>query len=264
MVRELKRMQNETRRLNRSFIARQRGISVKAWSSMNEALATYQSLKGAAQVIRDLSGSILIGVSTAATGGASALALSAAGAGTGLKAYGKFQDTGSVGIATVEAVQSLVFSVIPAGRGVGLNAGEKVVKCIVSGVLDTDKALMQGSEISTALAKGAIASSVSAVGDIVKHIAGDVLSRAASPVLARVMTAAPQVLGKMAVDVPKKVVEDQAKKGLQAGVGQAIQGELVRSRSHRNSWGDAMSFEDDLLIKFAVIDMSKGVGRSWW
>jgi hypothetical protein len=127
---------------------------------------------------------------------------------------------------------------------------------------------MQGSEISTALAKGAIASSVSAVGDIVKHVAGEALSRAASPVLARVMTATPQVISKLAIDVPKKVVEDQAKKRLQATAGQAggqtAQGELVRSRSDKNAWGDAMSFEDDLLLKFAVIDMAKGIGRSWW
>jgi hypothetical protein len=31
-----------------------------------------------------------------------------------------------------------------------------------------------------------------------------------------------------------------------------------------DSLADELSLEDDLLLKFAVVDMSKGVGRSWW
>jgi hypothetical protein len=51
-----------------------------------------------------------------------------------------------------------------------------------------------------------------------------------------------------------KVGQDQAKSAAQRQVKALNASPLM----------DSIAFEDSLLLKLAVIDMSQGIGRSWW
>jgi hypothetical protein len=263
LVRELKRMQLETRRQNDLFQSHMKQASSKSWSAMERSVSAYQGWIDGAKAVRDLSGSILIGCATAATAGGAAVL--GAGAGTALKSYGKFQDTGSYGSAAIEAAQNIAFSVFPAARGVSLTVKEKVVKVIVSVGGDTTKALLEGRSLGTALKEGAINIPVAVGGEAGKRMLKPVLDKVAVPVLTKVITAAPEIVAKLPGDVAKKVAEDRAKKTLQTRVREnpARAGGQPREDVD-DSLADELSLEDDLLLKFAVVDMSKGVGRSWW
>jgi Putative transposase len=160
MVRELKRMQLETRRLNAAFSERMRKASHKSWTAMEQSVATYQSRINEAKLVRDLSGSILIGAATVATGGASAAAIG--GMGTVVKTTAKYQDTGNAGVAALEATQNIVCTVIPGAKQVAMG---KAIKTVISTGMDTGKALLEGEPIGTAIAVGAVSIPVAAGGD---------------------------------------------------------------------------------------------------
>jgi hypothetical protein len=84
LVSELQGMQKDTRRANAEFGRWQRDASKKSWESMQKSVDSYQKGIDGAKLVRDLSGSILIGAATVATGGAGSAALVGAGLGTAL------------------------------------------------------------------------------------------------------------------------------------------------------------------------------------
>lgn len=241
LARELQRMQTETRRLNQEFQGKMKRASEKSWAAIESSVNAYQKIVDGLKFIRDLAGSFLIGAATVTTGGA---ALAAAGLGTGLKTTAKYQDTGSVGSAALEATQNLAFAVFPAARGKALAGGEKVVKVLVTGGMETGKALLEGRRLTTAVAEGGVSIPNAVVADVVKKVAGP--------------------LGKTAVPIVVKILEDQSKKRAQAWVREATATPAGTARTGGDGLADSVSFEDALLIKLAIIDMSKGIGRSWW
>jgi hypothetical protein len=265
LVRELRRMQLETRRQNHLFQSSMKQSSDKSWSAMESSVGLYQSWIDKAKLVRDLSGSVLIACATAGTGGLTGAALFGAGTGTALKSYGKFQDTGSYGSAAIEATQNIAFSVFPAARGAALTSKETVVKLVVSVTGDTSKALLEGRSVGTALKEGALNIPVAGLGALSKKVLTPVLNKVAVPVLAQVLTAPPQIVAKLPVDVSKKIIEDRTKKSWQGAVREnPARTSAQPAGASDDSLADELSIEDDLLLKFAVIDMNKGVGRSWW
>jgi hypothetical protein len=141
------------------------------------------------------------------------------------------------------------------------------MKVILSAVLDTDKALLEGREVGAALTDGLIAGTVSAAGEGLKKGITYVLDRTAVPIVASVLDKPSAVASEYLTGITKKVGEDRAKKGLQAAArnGGVTHG-LTQARPDTNSWDTALSFgdHDELLLKLAVIDMKKGIGHSWW
>ena len=251
LVRALRDMQAATRTAHAHYRTR---LEDCARRSAADIEATVSKAEGALQVarfVRDASGSVLIGAATVVTGGTAAVAV--AGGGTVLKSVGKYQDTGSVGSATIEAVQNIAFAVFPAARGAALAGREKVVKVVATVAADTSKAMIEGRPVGTALAEGAIAVPAAVMGDGLKKGLSAVLDKVAVPIVA-------------------KVAVDRVKKAAQGVVRGSLSGERQRARQEAGaaraagaaSIAERISFDDDMLLKLAVIDTGKGVGGSWW
>ncbi len=256
LVRELKRLQMQTRQSNALFNASQRQASSKTLAAMERSVESFQSMVDGAKRVRDLSGSVLIGAATAASGGLAGAAIFGAGAGSALKGIAKFQDSGSYGSAAIEVTQNIAFSVFQT---------TKVVKLVVSVTADTSKALIEGRPIGTALAEGGVNVPAAVLGEGAKKLLGPLMDKVAVPVVTKVITSPPQILSKLPIEVGAKVLVDQTKKAAQATIRGAAQNLHAGAiASTRSSLADAISVDDDLLLKFAVIDMSKGIGHSWW
>ena len=131
---------------------------------------------------------------------------------------------------------------------------------------DSSKALIEGRSIGTALTEGAINVPVALGGEMSKKILEPLLAKVAVPVALKVVTDSQQVLAKLPSELGKKILEDRTKKALQGAIKEAAKPNLHNGSviSPRPSLADALSVEDDLLLKFAIVDMSKGVGCSWW
>lgn len=268
LVSTLSDMQQDTHRAVAAFRGMQSDASERTWMHINESVATYQEWVSAFKTIRDVSGSFLIGAATVATGGAAGAALVGGGLGTALKTTAKYQDTGNLGSALIEASQNIIVCVVPAARGVELVGREKVLKLILSGVADSGKALLEGREVSTAVLEGATAMLTSAGGDKLKAALTRVLNKTAVPVLTTLFKMSADEAALFATGITKKVVEDRVKKTLQKAVRptQELPSAIVRTKVDQNSWGDVMTYadQDRMLLKLAIVDMSKGIGRSWW
>jgi hypothetical protein len=270
LVRELKHMMAETHRMNASFQARLRQASAKSMGEIQRSVSGYQSWIDGAKLTRDLSGSVLIAAGTVATGGAAGVVGS--GLGTVMKTTARYQDTGNLGSTAIELAQNLVFCVLPAARGVGLSKDEKVVKLLVSVSADTGKALLEGRSLGTALLEGAINVPLQMMGDPLKRALAPVLNKVAVPVLGKVLTASGDIVRQLPTEVGRKVIEDRGKKALQGAVRSATGGSSAATTAspmnaaarHRAELGDSVFYQDDLLLKFAIVDMQQGIGRSWW
>jgi hypothetical protein len=251
LVRTLKDMQVATRTDHAKYRKRLEDCTRRSAADIEATVSKAECALQIARFFRDTSGSVLIGAATVVTGGTAAVAV--AGGGTVLKSVGKYQDTGSVGSATIEAVQNIAFAVFPAARGAALAGREKAVKVVATVAADTSKAMIEGRPVGTALAEGAIAVPVAVMGDGVKK-------------------GLSAVLGKVAVPIVAKVAEDKAKKAAQGVVRGALAGEQRRAQQEAgaaraagaSSIAERVSLDDDMLLKFAVIDMRKGIGGSWW
>jgi hypothetical protein len=241
LVRELQRMKHQTQRYNTTFKDRMRSASQKSMRQIANSVETYQTAVEGAKIVRDLSGSILMGAATVVTGGGAGVAVAAAG--TALKTTAKYQDTGSAGAAVVEASQQIVCTVIPIARGAKMGSAVKVV---IGTVADTGKALLEGKSIGKAIAVGSVNLITGPAGTAAKSRLEGLLGKIAAPVIV-------------------KVVEDNAKKFVQGKIkklGTNTSADIVPQGSD-NEFSE-LAFEDELLLKLAIMDMSKGVGRSWW
>jgi hypothetical protein len=271
LVRELKRMREETRKRNELLSQATRRASTRSWAAMEQSVSSYGSLIDNARLVRDLSGTVLIGAATAATGGAAGAALTGAGLGTSIKAVAKYQDTGSVGSAAIEAAQNVVFSVFPAARGASLVGREKLVKVLVSSIADSAKAIVEGRELGTALLEGAVNVPAACLGEAGKKLLAPVLGKVALPVVTKIVTTPNEVASKLPIEIAKKTIEDRAKKwgqqeikGHLAGANGPAERVARKPTKRSDSFVNSLAFEDELVLKFAVIDMEKGVGHSWW
>jgi hypothetical protein len=237
MVRELQMMQRKTKANNEAFQEKQRDVSRKASKEIEAAVASYGTALTVAKTVRDVSASILVGIGTVVSGGTAALGI---GAGAALKGTAKYQDSekNGEGVALIEVTQTVVTNAIPMGKG---------VKLIINTAGDTGKALVEGKSVWTAIGVGAVNVITAPLGDKAKSTLGDIFD-------------------KTAVSAVVKVGQDQAKSAAQRQVK-----ELGKSsESSSPAFGgasplmDSIAFEDSFLLKLAVIDMSQGIGRSWW
>jgi len=136
---------------------------------------------------------------------------------------------------------------------------------VASVTADTFKALLEGRSIGTALAEGSMNVPSTVLGEGAKKLLGPLMTKVAVPVVSRVISAPPQVLAKLPIEVGTKVLADRAKKAAQNAVRGDAQTPLTSEKaSMRHSLTDTVSVDEDLLLKFAIVDMSKGAGRSWW
>jgi hypothetical protein len=134
--------------------------------------------------------------------------------------------------------QTVVTNAIPMGKG---------VKLIINTAGDTGKALVEGKSVWTAIGVGAVNVITAPLGDKAKSTLGDIFD-------------------KTAVSAVVKVGQDQAKSAAQRLVKKLGKSSESFSRDfgQASPLMDSIAFEDSLLLKLAVIDMSQGIGRSWW
>ena len=101
-----------------------------------------------------------------------------------------------------------------------------------------------------------------------KNGVAPVIGKAAVPVIARVLPKPSETTSNYLTWVAKKIVEDSTKKVVKKGMSSnpVIRHEITRSQTDSASWDSVLSFadRDALLLKFAIIDMNKGLWRSWW
>ncbi len=173
-----------------------------------------------------------------------------------------------MGLAAVEAASNIVFTIIPAGRGVKLAGNAKMVKIIISAGTDTWKGILEGKSVGEAALAGSLNFAAPSVGKMIAEngVVQAVLSKTAVPVLVRVLSDDPDLLREVSTEVTKKLAEEMFKKG-----GKAASGAVMHPKSPAalqdpmdTDIGDSLTFEDNFLLKFAIVDMEKGIGRSAW
>jgi len=243
MVRDLIEMQRRTKKYNDDFRTKMYTTTQKSVEKLNAHVTKWM---GVAQVARDLSGSFLIGAATVLSGGG--VALLSAGGGTALKTVGKYQDTGDAGIARIEAFQNLACVALPATGLVKIGGATKI---IVATAGDTAKAMLEpGVDGATAVAMGLVGGLFSAAAP-------------ASPQLKPFETTIRQAAIPIGIEVALDQSKDKAQSALAARAKSTAITDDAR-RGNNRGLGARISFSDQLLLKLAVVDMSKGIGWSWW
>ena len=254
-VQELKTFQYCTRANTLSFRRSLNAASMMSAREVEKSTATYQTAADRAKLVRDLSASFLVGAATVAaaapTAAIAGVAVSGQAAAVGgavvggaLKTTAKFQDSGSYGAAWIEAGQQLTLTVIPISYGA---KAPMIYKLLINAPADACKALLEGKSMTKSVL---IAASNSSIGYFAKS-SEDPLKK---------------IFGKIAVPIAVKMVEDRAKKAAQSAIKSNGSGSpKPPGPADDDSDGlQNMSFEDDMLLKFTVIDNAKGIGRSWW
>lgn len=240
MVRDLQGMQRATRANNEAFQKKQRDVGKKAAEEIERVVSAAGTALSVAQVVRDISASVLVGLGTVASGGTLGAAIGIGG-GAALKGTAKYQDTekNAEGVALIEVTQTVVTNAIPMGKG---------VKLVINVAGDTGKAVVEGQSVWTAIGVGAVNVITAPLGDKAKSLLEGVFSKAA-------------------VSASVKVGQDQAKKAAQKQVkeiGKGSESGTASGFGKASSLMNSIAFEDSFLLKFAVIDMQKGIGQSWW
>jgi hypothetical protein len=255
-------MQQNTRSFNSTFSRLQQDASSRSHAALKQSENVYDTSIHALKVIRDSSAEFLLLI------GASTVGLPAVAAGAALRVTAKYQDTGNLGVAAIQATQDLLITIIPAARGVPLQGSEKVMKIIVSAVLKTDQALLKGDEVGDTLRDFAVETGVDLGVDRFKGPIRKILNRTILPVVTKTLHASSLSTAKTLSGVAMDSVKAAATKAAQGALkgNGSVQHEIVRSRTNSTSWGGVISYNDhdNLLLKLAIIDMEKGIGRSWW
>jgi len=260
---QLKALISETKRLQDRFHNFMKMVSQDAYRELEKSVATYGNIVEGLKWVRDLSATILVGLGTGGVGvGAAALGT---GAGTLIKTWGKYEDTGSVGLATVEAATGVVFTFIPAVGGVSVSGGVKAVKAVISASADTYRGILEGKPLGQSILTGSLQLAAPAVGELAKSdLVQGVLARTAVPVATKLLGPLPG-MDQLTASVASKVSEELFKKGGKGVIGWAMNGPKASQPSDDTSeLADYLTFEDDALVKLAIVDMAKGVARSSW
>jgi|SRR5579862_8154703 hypothetical protein len=184
-----------------NFKSMQRNASRETMQNINTSVSRGQTGLEVATVVRDLSASTLVVGATFLSGGA---AFGVLGAGSALKGTARYQDSGNIGSAVLEASGTFVVGMITmapalgeASQAVKLGAkvtapamatSQRVALVVVGAQVDATfegaKSAMEGGSAKEALAKGA----TRFVTDIASGGTGIKLDKMALPVVARLVT----------------------------------------------------------------------------
>ncbi|HXL85617.1 MAG TPA: hypothetical protein VN927_00305 [Gemmatimonadaceae bacterium] len=135
----------------------QRKAQKDTFDSIDSTVDGLETAKTVAEFTRDISATILVSTATVLSGGT---ALAVLGAGAGIKGAAKFQDTGNVGLAVVEATGTFVVGALPIkAPGVDISSADAKVLVFVGAAMDGTfegvKAMVDGQSASTAIEQAA-------------------------------------------------------------------------------------------------------------
>jgi hypothetical protein len=234
--------------------------------NIEASVDNYDGLINGAKFIRDTSFDVVGVGATIMTGGAAATLTM--GAHATLKAGAKYQDTGSVGLAGAQFGGSLLFGAFKIRPQLGaakLSKSGEYVLILCQGAFETGMSLAAGDSFATAAKKGTL----KIIGDggakfvLNTEVAKNLISKMPIP-------------GNMVIDVSGntsalvgKVVEKLAANITGKIAGPAVVNQLGGQGTAGNGAGGTRRLVDDalvadeMLLKLAIVDMKKGVGRGW-
>jgi hypothetical protein len=190
----------------------QKKTQADTFNSIDSTVNGLETAKAVAEFTRDASATILVAGAAVLSGGT---ALAVLGAGAGLKGTAKFQDTGNVGLAVVEATGTFIVGAIPiTAPGVSVSSADAKVLVFVASAMDGTfegiKAVIDGQSASTAMQQAA----TRAGGGVLLGLAG--LKMENMQMITRVSA---NVIGTMALDktvnalAPNKTLQRPATSG---------------------------------------------------
>lgn len=171
----LRDLHEETIWCKRNFLERCQDARRETLGRMNDSISKFKEAEAAAKAIRDGAADTLMVGAVVLSGGAATAVLAG---GATLKGTATYQDTGSVGAATMEATGAVVFHVIGVNEWIKSDS----VIVIMKGAWKTSTCLVAGDDWSKALKAGGIEIAGEAIGDVIKSDAvADKLQRLAIP-----------------------------------------------------------------------------------
>lgn len=254
----------ETARLKTQFTDYMKSVQSGNMSAIDRAVGDYEGMIEVSRFIRDTSADIVAIGSTIATGGA---AVGLLGASSGLKGYGKYQDTGSVGAAVTYGAGSMVLGAFKIG-GAKLSGGEEAVFIVFQGVLETGTSLVAGDTVAKAIKKGGLKIASTGAAQALFSQPWVIESFAKIPFPFTIMVGNQEFAIDMADKVVEKISKKLFEKGVKAGTSRAIDAlkpEEVAVPQTRSSSGvaDEALLYNQILLKLAIVNMEKGVGHGW-
>ena len=253
--------------LKDQFVQKMRAVQSQNAQNIDKAVADYQGHIDKAKFVRNTSAGTLMVGATFMSGGAATAVI---GAASGLKGVAKYQDTGKVGAAVMEATGNFVFGIIPVkagAAGMPLTKIEEGCLVILETQWETGIGLAEGKTFSEALGTGAL----KLTGPAVDKVFGSdamikMLSRVPVPLritlkgdpLAINTLASKQLASMMKAQVDKRGGDFMTQK-----FGTPPQAAIPPSALAGDQVVRTALNPQEILLKLTIIHMQKGAGHGW-
>lgn len=251
--------------LKEQFVHKMRAIQSQNAQSIDKAIADYDGHIDKAKFVRNTSAGTLMVGATFLSGGAATAVI---GAASGLKGVAKYQDTGKVGAAVMEATGNFVFGMIPVKAGAaGLTKIEEGCLVILEAQWETGIGLAEGKTFSEALGTGAL----KLTGPAVDKVFGskpmiNMLSRVSVP-MNITLKGGPLAAGEFASKQLTMMVNAQRDKHGGNYMTQKFGAPAKAKNPPPGSAGEEVIRTalnpQEILLKLAIIHMRKGAGQGW-
>lgn len=240
----------DTARYNTRFLDLQSSTQSDNMSRIEKSVSSYETQKEIAKFFRDSSADALMVGATIATGGAGAAILAG---GSSLKGYARYQDSDSVSAGVLTGVGNLGFGAFKMSKG---------VLVVVQSVWETGTCLIEGKSFAESVATGSLKLGGYGVDKVFKvGLVKQLLGTAALPF--NISFAGENVAGQFVEGVAKKLLQKQ---GVERG-GKAVIKSVKSTDSAPAAGGSSpiqtATYHDELLLKFTIVNMDKGIGHGW-
>jgi hypothetical protein len=251
----------QTVELKNWFLNQMAEIQKKNGESIGRSVEKYEGYKEAAKFIRDVSFDTVGVGATIVTGGAGVALL---GGSSILKGWGKYQDTDNLGVATMQAAGSFTFGAFKLPGGNLSKTGEYVL-IVVQGGYESSMSLVAGQTLSEAAQKGLL--KIAGDGGA-KLLANTELAKLLFSKISLPIKIVSRGEGGAVEDVTQKVFSKVTEKiGAKtvATAGKKLFGHSNAEKNEGSRVGVAQDalLADELLLKLAVVNMERGIGRGW-
>lgn len=262
----------EAARYKEQFVDWMGDVQTRNMHNVESAVKSYEADKEIAKFVRDRSYDMLMICAGVMTGGE---ALVAMGAGSFLKGQAKFQDTGSLGAATMEGAGTFVFAYVKLGKEFSLK--QDVVLAFVQAPYKIATEVVGGATFGDAALAGALTLATPGTDRLFNFAPGKTFfDRAAIPLTIKYggKDLATEVLKgskKLAAGTVAGMMKSSASSFVQGGLEATAnklagprKGEAAGERAPQSSsLLDEATLTNRHLLDLAFVNMDKGIGRGW-
>ncbi|MFQ5515735.1 MAG: hypothetical protein ACE5FG_15095 [Myxococcota bacterium] len=256
----LRDMVRETGRVKERFLNRLHSAQQRNSREIEKSVQSYETQIGAAKFVRDTSAGTLMVGATFLSGGAAAAVV---GVSSGLKGVAKFQDTGSLGAATLEATGNMIFWFIPVkakASGAELSKLGEGVLLVVEAGWETGTSLVEGKTLVEALGTGGLKLTGPAVDKLFDSgQVKEIFERAAIPAKIDVG----EFLRKQAAMMTKKQIEQRGGDFISQRVGRKRAAAQPNRARGPGSVARSALLDQERLLQLAIVHTDKGIGNGW-